>query len=386
MSFFKKFLTMSFTLFSSFGILFGVSDRLPQSMSIFRRERIQDDGQLYLEHAKAINASSEWDNLAHRSHSSHRSHQSHRSHYSSSSSKSSKSYSSSSKSYYNSTPVAFGSKITLKEDSKYKFKLKATDKNKKDKLIYKVLKEPLHGKVNLQGKRATYIPNKDYFGKDRFLFIANDGKENSNLSEVLITVTPVNDPPVSQMEEIVVLQNTSKEIFLYATDIDNADLKYQILKNPKYGSILQDGSIITYSTKKDFIGADGFSFKTNDGKKDSKSATVKIQVRSDNSIPEAISDSVTFQKDTPLEIELKAKDKDGDRLTYIIIKPPGNGILKGVIGTSKFLYTPNSGFIGNDKFEFKVNDGFVDSDCAVIKIAIDKSPKKHNKDKAATKN
>ena len=94
---------------------------------------------------------------------------------------------------HNTPPKAKHETFTLDEDTKTYIALKATDEDN-DTIGYRVSKQPKHGK--LKGKAnelLTYIPNKDYNGKDSFSFIANDGSDDSNETAIDINITPVAD-------------------------------------------------------------------------------------------------------------------------------------------------------------------------------------------------
>ncbi len=55
-------------------------------------------------------------------------------------------------------------------------------------LTYKIATQPKHGTVTLEGNRAIYTPNSNYSGDDSFTFKVNDGKVDSALATVSITV------------------------------------------------------------------------------------------------------------------------------------------------------------------------------------------------------
>jgi hypothetical protein len=56
---------------------------------------------------------------------------------------------------------------------------------------------PAHGALTGTAFSLTYRPAPNYFGPDRFTFLANDGRTDSARATVDITVLPVNDPPVA---------------------------------------------------------------------------------------------------------------------------------------------------------------------------------------------
>jgi hypothetical protein len=62
-------------------------------------------------------------------------------------------------------------------------------------LIFTVVAQPAHGTISGAGTNVTYTPAANYNGTDSFTFKVNDGKVDSAVAAVSITVTPVNDAP-----------------------------------------------------------------------------------------------------------------------------------------------------------------------------------------------
>ena len=61
-----------------------------------------------------------------------------------------------------------------------------------------------NGTLSLNGDGSfIYTPNANYSGPDSFTYKANDGKADSNVVTVSITVSPVNDPPVANNLSLV---------------------------------------------------------------------------------------------------------------------------------------------------------------------------------------
>jgi len=105
-------------------------------------------------------------------------------------------------------PVAFDQVATTAEDVPMDIELIAEDPdgilgidfNGLDQLGFTIPDAPENGLLSfVAGDDASvtlrYTPNQDFVGEDRFSFVANDGVDNSNLAEVVIEVTDVDDPP-----------------------------------------------------------------------------------------------------------------------------------------------------------------------------------------------
>ncbi len=93
----------------------------------------------------------------------------------------------------NTAPVAQGKNVsTVVNTLINSIALVATDVNG-DSLIYSVVTGPSHGQLTGSGASRTYQPNANYQGSDSFTFKANDGKADSNIATISISVT--NAPP-----------------------------------------------------------------------------------------------------------------------------------------------------------------------------------------------
>lgn len=99
-----------------------------------------------------------------------------------------------------------------------------------------------------------------------------------------------------------------------------------------------------------------------------KSNTVALHIGKANSIPVAMSQSVTLQEDSSKAVVLQGSDADGETLAYSVVAQPAHGTISGTV--PNVTYTPNLHYSGNDSFAFKVNDGHTDSESATVSIVI----------------
>jgi Concanavalin A-like lectin/glucanases superfamily/F5/8 type C domain/Bacterial Ig domain len=179
----------------------------------------------------------------------------------------------------NPPPVANNQAITLNKNTQQAITLTATDPNN-DPLTYTVLTQPAHGTLTGTAPNLNYNPDTDYVGADSFTFKANDGTVDSNTATVSITVQgPANDPPVANNQAITLNKNTQQSITLTATDPNNDPLTYTVLTQPAHGTLTGTAPNLNYNLDTDYVGADSFTFKANDGTVDSNTATVSITVQ-----------------------------------------------------------------------------------------------------------
>ena len=67
-----------------------------------------------------------------------------------------------------------------------------------DPLTYTIVSSPAKGSLSGTGATRIYTQHSNFNGDDSFTFFANDGKVNSAVATVTITVNPINDAPVAE--------------------------------------------------------------------------------------------------------------------------------------------------------------------------------------------
>jgi sugar lactone lactonase YvrE len=266
----------------------------------------------------------------------------------------------------NHPPVAQEQTVTADEDMAKAITLVATDPDG-DPLTYQIVTQPVHGALSGMPPSVTYTPTTRFYGSDNFTFKANDGKADSTIATVSITITHVNHPPVAQDQSVTIDEDVAKAITLFATDPDGDLLTYQIVAQPGHGTLSGTPPSVTYTPTVHYYGSDSFTFKANDGKIDSNVAAVLITVRV-NHPPVAQNQCVTTDQDTAKAIILSATDADGDPLAYTIVTQPGHGTLSGT--PPIVSYTPAAHYFGRDSFTFKANDGKAGSNVATVSISV----------------
>jgi uncharacterized delta-60 repeat protein len=85
-------------------------------------------------------------------------------------------------------------------------------------------------------------------------------------------------PPRCDNQTVQVIQDNAKSITLTAVDDNGDPMTFIIVTPPQHGTLTGSGANRTYTPANGFYGADGFTFKANDGTLDSTVATVTINV------------------------------------------------------------------------------------------------------------
>jgi VCBS repeat-containing protein len=250
-----------------------------------------------------------------------------------------------------------------------------------DALSSVVVSGPANGSLELNADGSfTYTPNADFHGTDSFSYLANDGQADSEVATVTITVTPVNDDPVTADDAYAVDEDTTLTVDVAGgvlandTDVDGDPLAVSLVSGPANGTLTlnADGSF-EYTPTSNFNGSDSFTYSVSDGTSSSE-ATVTIAVNPVNDPPATVNDEYTTEEDTPLVIAAPGvlandSDVDGDPLEAILVNPPQHGSVT-LNADGSFTYTPNENFNGVDGFSYLAEDGAGNSEVASVTITV----------------
>ena len=190
-----------------------------------------------------------------------------------------------------------------------------------------------------------------------------------------VTILPdSNRAPVVQNQGLTTPTNTGLAVTLAATDLNGDPLTYSIVAPPGHGSLSGVAPNLTYTPALNYIGLDSFTFKANDGKVDSVSGTVTIDVGAvTNRRPVAVNQYVSTAEETAVAVTLSGTDADGNALIYDIVGAPGHGTLSGT--APNLIYQPAANYpVGNfnatDSFTFTVRDATLTSAVATVSITL----------------
>lgn len=268
----------------------------------------------------------------------------------------------------NDAPIAESQTVETPEDTPITITLVGKDIDS-DNLTYTLKTQLTNGTATISGNEVTYTPAENYTGEDALTFTVSDG-ELSTDATVSITVTPVNDVPVAQPQSVETLQNQAKDITLTGTDVDSANLTYQITTQPSHGTVSLTNNQVIYTPNNNYVGNDSFVYEVSDGELAAE-ATVSIVVNPDTTIPviEVKDVSKTTFKNVALPLDL-ASDNDltGDNYQLIAVTQPGNGSVALVDG--KLVYTPTADYLGADSFTYKITKGNGQSNVAKVDITV----------------
>ncbi|HEY3319276.1 MAG TPA: LamG-like jellyroll fold domain-containing protein [Planctomycetota bacterium] len=184
-----------------------------------------------------------------------------------------------------------------------------------DPLVYSVVTQPAHGTLSGTAPNLAYSPAAGYAGTDSFTFKANDGVADSNIAVVAIAVT--NTAPVASAQTAATHWGTAKSIALSGTDADGDILTYSIVAPPQNGTISGAAPNLIYTPAGNFVGADSFTFKVNDGVGDSPPAGVSITITNAAPTLNASASPISVVPNSEVSFSATGSDPDNDALTYL---------------------------------------------------------------------
>jgi hypothetical protein len=252
----------------------------------------------------------------------------------------------------------------------------------------------------------------------RIDFTVNDGDVNSTTATKSVTVTPVNDAPVTDLNGTGTAGFDTTASFTEdspaasvapntdLTDVDDTNLESATitLTNHPDGAaeslaVTTTGTSITASSYNSGTGVLTLSgsdtkanyqqvirsltydnssdtpdttdrvvnVKVNDGDVDSNEPHSTISVTAHNDAPSGTDQSVSTNEDTGLMVTLAGTDPEGDSLTFTYDQP-SHGTNSG-LGSSP-NYQPDADYCGPDSFTFHVDDGNGGTDTGTVSITV----------------
>ncbi|SEJ90245.1 VCBS repeat-containing protein, partial [Pseudomonas linyingensis] len=280
----------------------------------------------------------------------------------------------------NDAPVGNDLTATTAEDTPVSGQLTATDVDG-DTPTFAKSSDPANGSVivNTDGT-WIYTPNGNFNGSDSFTVTVSDGQGGTDTVPVNVTVTPVNDAPVTGDDAVSATEDVpfSSVIDLDAndTDLDGDSLSViaGTFATAQGGTLVlaADGSY-TYTPAANFHGTDSVAYTVTDGSL-SDVGTLTITVSPANDAPVAVDDSITVTEDTPfssvIDLDANDTDLDGDSLSVIagtFATAQGGSITLAADGS--YTYTPATNFHGTDSVAYTVTDGSL-SDVGTLTITV----------------
>ena len=193
--------------------------------------------------------------------------------------------------------------------------------------------------------------------------------------EVQGACAAANTPPDAVDDNASVNKNSSAntiDVLANDTDADSDPLTITAVTQGAHGSVVNNGTNVSYTPAAAFSGTDSFTYTISDGRSGTDTATVNVTVV--NHPPVANADSYNVNQDTLLTVAAPGvlgndTDADGDPLIAALVSGTAHGTL-ALAANGSFTYTGNAHFTGVDSFTYRANDGDANSNTATVTINV----------------
>ncbi|MCC7375188.1 MAG: tandem-95 repeat protein [Verrucomicrobiales bacterium] len=267
----------------------------------------------------------------------------------------------------NDAPIANPNTLSVAEGQTIDLTLAGSDIDN-DSLSFVVVANPSRGSLSGTPPNLVFSAPANFAGTVELQFTANDGKLTSAPATIAITIVAGNTEPIAAPQAIELAEDSSVEIHLNSSNVENASLAYAVSAWPAHGVLSGTPPNLTYTPSADFNGIDTFTFTVSKGALTSPPAAVSLTVTPVNDPPAAQNGSLTLDQNTSSSLVLVGTDVEGDSLAMTIVQSPTNGVLLGT--APSFTYQPNTNFFGSDTVLFTVTDGQATSTVAAVTITV----------------
>jgi uncharacterized protein (TIGR03382 family) len=238
--------------------------------------------------------------------------------------------------------------------------------------------QPAAGTVTLVGGVVRFTPAPGFSGTTTFNYTVSDGNGGTDTALVIVTVTPVNDPPTASNDSFSVAEDSAATVLnVLANDSTapdtNETLTITAVTQPAGGTVTFTGSNVSFTPSANFSGTTTFMYTISDGNGGSATATVTVTVTPVNDPPDAVNDSVSVAEDSNNNaLDVLANDSTapdvGETLTVQSVTQPANGTV--TLGAGVVRYTPPANFNGITTFSYTVSDGNGGTDTATVTVTV----------------
>ncbi|TXB59419.1 Ig-like domain-containing protein [Phaeodactylibacter luteus] len=230
----------------------------------------------------------------------------------------------------------------------------------------------------------TYTPDMDYNGPDSFEYSYCDGgtPDLCDTASVMITVAPVNDPPVITKDNmtpdtifVTVPEDMVDTTCVTVTDVDG-DMVTCTFTSPANGTSVQlNDTCVIYTPGLNYFGPDQIIKFADDGNGGRDTVIIIYDVTPVNDAPVAANDMYTTDEDMQLmgNVTDNDTDVDGPMVNITLVTDVANGMLM-LNPDGTFTYTPDMDYNGPDSFEYSYCDGGTPDLCDTASVMITVAP------------
>ncbi len=163
------------------------------------------------------------------------------------------------------------------------------------------------------------------------------------------------------------------------SDPENSPLTATKVTNPTHGSVTVNANgSFQYLPNANYFGVDSFTYKVNDGSRDSAPAQVTITIGNVNDAPVGSPDLYATGPNQTLTVAAAQgviandSDPDGTIPTATVATNTAHGTLT-LNANGSFTYIPTTGYLGTDSFTYTLTDGVLTSAAITVTITVSES-------------
>jgi len=194
--------------------------------------------------------------------------------------------------------------------------------------------------------------------------------------DVVSSSVPVAADDSFTTAEDTTLTITAPGVLANDSDPDGAAITAILVRPPLHGTVtLNSNGSFVYVPDPDYNGPDSFTYKANNGARDSSIATVSIAVTPVNDPPDAKDDTASVVANsgaTPIDVlanDTSAPDA-GEILTITSVTQPTGGTVVITGGGTGLTFQPDAGFVGTATFTYTISDGNGGTDTATVTVTV----------------
>lgn len=189
---------------------------------------------------------------------------------------------------------------------------------------------------------------------------------------VVAIVQNYNHRPQAMPDKVSMIEGRSAKITPLSNDFDkdqNDVLNLSHVSTPIHGTVKQKGNVLFYTPAIGYTGVDSFIYSINDGRKESKSTWITIQVNKNlkpiakRDVAETYSEGSVF-----IDVLKNDYDREGDSIFINGYSKPKNGRVEMI--KNKFLYISDISSVLADSFLYFISDGKSNSDSVTVLINV----------------
>ncbi|MEC9345728.1 MAG: tandem-95 repeat protein [Pseudomonadota bacterium] len=206
----------------------------------------------------------------------------------------------------------------------------------------------------------------------------------SDTATVTLTITGVNDAPVSVDDAVTTTEDDTVggDVLANDTDVDASDTltvtDFDETSSQGATVVVNSDGTFTYDAGTLFDSlaggeqaSDSFPYLISDGNGGTNISTVTITITGVNDAPVAVDDTLELPEDGSDTVDVIANDSDidaGDSVSIQSFTQGENGTVIAVAG--RLRYTPNADFNGTDSFTYTVNDNSGATSTATVNVTV----------------